>query len=299
MIGRFAYFLGKAYKSMLRAPLLTMATVGMLAVVFLLFNCFAIIANNISVQTSGWISSVKMTVFLKSDVTPEDAQNLSGEFRKLSEVAGVMYVTQDDARKRFLADFPGASSIMDDMDKNPLPSSLELELTPASVDNAMLESLATKLRANSMVEDALYGKELFSKLSALVGLIRLISSLIGMGLVIAAVFLTANTIRLNLYARQEEMRILQLVGGTRWFIRFPYLLEGFLQGFSGALLAILMAYGIYHISLAPISEVLAGSLGNISLLFLPTWMIVAELMAGALLGALGSFIALGQFWRLN
>ena len=296
---RSLYFLFKAWESMRREALLTLATVTMLSVIFLLFNCFTLIAGNISNLAENWIGSVRMSAFLTAEATPEDAQNLAVEFKKLPEVNSVFYVSQDDAQMRFLADYPGSESILAGLPKNPLPASLELELDSEAIDMEALEDLAGKLKAQNLVEDALYGKELFNKLTALINLIHLIGTLVGMGLVVAALFLTANTIRLNLYARQDEIMIMQLVGATRWFIRWPYLIEGLLQGLLGAGFSLLLAYGLFILTLSPISEALLGSIGRVTLTFLSSWSIALELAGGALLGMVGSFLALGRFWRMD
>jgi cell division transport system permease protein len=299
MIGRILYFFSKARESMLRTPFLAAATVGMLAVVFMLFNSFSLIALNVSNLAERWIGSVRMTAFLSDSATPEDAQRLAGEFRQLPEVTGAFYVSREEATARFLGHFPGNRSILEGLPDNPLPSSLELTLAPSALQIDKLEALAMKLEADAAVDEAIYGRELFTKLSALIGLVRLVGFLLGLALMVAVLFLTANTIRLNLYSRREEIKIMQLVGATRWFVRWPYLIEGALQGFAGASISVLVVWAVFLLSRESLTAVLSGPLGALSLSFLNPSQVMLIVATGSALGMAGSFVALGRFWRLD
>lgn len=291
------YFLRKALASIRRTPALFAGTVAMLAVVFLLFNSFALIALNVGKMAERWIGSVRMTAFLSDRASPEDAQRLATEFQRLPEVTGAFYVSREEATARFLAHFPGNQDILEGLPENPLPASLELSLSPAALQIDHLEALTRQLEADSAVDEALYGRELFSKLSALIGLLRLVGLLLGVFLMVAVLFLTANTIRLSLFSRREEIQIMQLVGATRWFIRWPYLVEGAIQGLSGAFLSLLVAWVIFAVSQDGLVAVLSGPLGAVRLSFLPADWLLAILLAGGLLGMVGSFFALDRFWR--
>lgn len=291
------YFILKALKSIQRTPALTASTVAMLAVIFMLFNGFYLISYNVSTQAEKWISSVRMTAFLVESATPEDAQRIAAELSTRPVVKGAFYVTQEEAEARFLGNFPGSKDILEGLPENPLPSSLEFELDPKLIGIPTLEKLASDMEKLPEVEEAMYGRELFSKLTALVSILKLVGFMIGLALVVATIFLTANTIRLSLYSRREEIGILQLVGATRWFVRWPYLIEGFLQGFLGASLSIIICWVLYKASLEPLSNMLTGPFGQIELQFFSGAFIFKELLTGSLLGTLGSFLALGRFWR--
>ena len=297
MIGRMMYFFAKARESMRRAPWLTTATVAMLAVIFLLFNGFTLLAYNISNLAEQWVGAVRITVFLKPESTPEDAQILAANLRKRPEVQSVFYVTREEAVERFLARFPGEASIVEGLPENPLPASLELGLSEKSTSLDVLNSLSAEISKEPGVEEVVFGRELFAKLSGLIGLLRMIGVLLGLALGVAVLFLSANTIRLNLYARREEMDILQIVGATRWFIRWPFLIAGFLQGLFSAALSLALVFILYRATLEPLTETLSGPFGQVSIRFLPGALVLVILACGALLGTVGSFVALDRFWR--
>ena len=296
-MGKALYFCGKTLESMARSPWLSAATVGMLAVIFLMFNGFALLAFNVGDMAERWIGQVRMTVFLHPKVSPDAARKLGLGLKEREEVADAVYVDEDGARERFLSAFPGDAAVFDGLQKNPLPASIELELSPEAMDLDALTGLAEEIGRNEMVEDVVFGRDLFVKLSALIGILRLSGFLLGLFLTVAVVFLSANTIRLNLYSRREEMEILQVVGATRWFIRWPFLIEGAVAGFLGALLSVLLTWGAYHLALRSLTEALSGPFGRISLDFLPGGFVFLIILFGALLGGAGSFLALGRFRR--
>ncbi|RJO65779.1 MAG: ABC transporter permease [Myxococcales bacterium] len=294
---RAGYFLRKAVESMLRAPLLAFATLGMLAVIFLLFNGFSLLALNVSAMSERWIGQMRLTIFLADAVTPEEAHALALKLRERPEATGALYVTKDEAKARFLAGFPGNARILEGLPEAPLPASIELELEPEAMTLDMLTALAADVAREPGVEEAIFGRELFAKLSALVGLLHLIGVFLGFALMVAVVFLTANTIRLNLYARRDELEILQIVGATRWFIRWPFVIEGFLEALGGAVVSLCAAYLIFHAGGVPLAQALSGPFGEVTLRFFSVAQLLAILAAAAALGALGSAIALRRFWR--
>lgn len=296
MLTRFLYFLRKATESQRRAPVLSLATVGMLAVVFLLFDSFALLATNVEHQADRWIDSVKLCLFLADDVEEAGAMALAAKAEQVPEVLSVTYVSRAEAKARFLADFPGNASILDGLPENPLPASLELSVRPEALNVDRLAQLAESFRKEKGVEDAIFGRELFVKLTALATGVRAAYWLVGLMLAAAVLFLTANTIRLNLYARREEILIMQMVGATHHFIRMPFLLEGLIQGACGAGLSLLLLGTAYAFGAAPLAAALSGTFGALDPVFL-SWPLLGGIVAGgALLGMLGSLISLGRYW---
>lgn len=296
MIRRLLYFFGKAWESMRRAPVLTLATIATLSIVFLLFLGFSLIALNMQAGVERFVGSVKLCVFLSAETNEAQAMALANQIKDNPEVLLVRYVSPEVARARFLADFPGNRSVLDGLPDNPLPASLEVELSPEAQTLDNLSALALRFRSLKGVEDAIFGRELFTKLTAALATAKLAGGVLGLALALAVLFLTANTIRLNLYARRDEIAILQLVGATNTFLRLPFLIEGFLQGLLGAALSVLGLFVLFMLFESRMAEFLSGPFGQLELSFLSVGEIGAFLALGAFLGALGSFITLTRNW---
>ncbi len=297
MIRRFLYFFRQAANAARRSPMLGTATVGMLAVVFLLFDGYLLLALNLDRLAERWIGQVRLVVFLAPDTDPERAQELVLRLEEHPRVQSGVYVSKDEARERFRKDFPGDAEILEGLGENPLPASIELALSREALEPETLLSMKTKIEKLQGVEEAVFGRELFTRISGLVRFIHLAGLLFGLALVLAVIFLSANTIRLNLYSRREELEILQVVGATRWFIRWPFLIEGAMQGLFGAGASLLLAYGLYALAAAPAAAALSGPFGNIDPVFLSPGVCLLLLFSGAGLAGLGSLVAIGRFWR--
>ncbi len=125
-------------------------------------------------------------------------------------------------------------------------------------------------------------------------------SSIGIGLVVllgtAAIVLIANTIRMAIYARREEIGIMKLVGAGNWFVRIPFLLEGMIEGLVGALLAVGVMFGLYRMSLDWQDQLPSWVDPQVPLEFLVRWSVLT-LIGGIVVGVVGSGIALRRFLR--
>ena len=111
----------------------------------------------------------------------------------------------------------------------------------------------------------------------------------------ACLYIVGTTIRLGVFARREEIEILKLVGATDRFVRGPFLLEGALQGFLGAALALALLFTAHRIAAPRVEAALSVALSHLRIEFLPIAQLSLGLAAGALLGLLGSRIALGRY----
>jgi cell division transport system permease protein len=148
------------------------------------------------------------------------------------------------------------------------------------------------------VEDVLYGQEWVDRLISLVQVMKVLGIVIGAVLGIASLFIVANTIRLAVYARAQEIEIMRLVGASRSYIQIPLILDGTLQGGLGAAIALGMLYVLFRATLwqlgASAPLIFSGAeLGR----FLDVQYRMGMVGIGALLGAVGSFVAVRRFLR--
>ena len=120
-------------------------------------------------------------------------------------------------------------------------------------------------------------------------LLLLGAALLGALLLASAMFLVSTTIRLSIYARREELSIIQLVGGTRWFARLPFLVEGALLGAAGAALALALLPLLYRYAFIQLQASLGMLVGGDLISFLPVWTLVGMAAAGLGVGLLGAW----------
>jgi cell division transport system permease protein len=124
---------------------------------------------------------------------------------------------------------------------------------------------------------------------------RLLGALLGGFLIIAVIFIVSNTIKLTIYSRRDELEVMSLVGATRFFIKAPFLLEGLIQGMAGSVLSVALLFGLYEVFLHNAGNFLTFNPATSGLSFLPLEYIAALLLAGAVLGFIGSLTSLKRF----
>ena len=132
-----------------------------------------------------------------------------------------------------------------DLQVNPLPASLEVQLKEGYRDARDRRVVAERLRGFGFVDDVRFGREWVQRLDRLRNVTGLVGLVIGLAFAAVAVVIIGVTIRLTLLQRAREISIMRLVGATNWFIRGPFLLEGALKGFLGGLLSLVLCYAGY------------------------------------------------------
>jgi cell division transport system permease protein len=179
-----------------------------------------------------------------------------------------------------------------------LPASLEIHLKKANRDSSSISLYVERLKKIPMIKEVQYGEEWVKRFSHFMDLVRFAGILVAGFIVLAVVFIVANTIKLTIYARKDELELMGLVGATRLFIKIPFLIEGVVQGVVGAALAILFLLGVYMAFLQNADFFFSFNTLEAGLLFLPLSYLAALLFAGAALGFLGSLASLKRFISL-
>jgi cell division transport system permease protein len=211
--------------------------------------------------------------------------------QRLPGVESVAWVSKQAALERFRASPFGRASLLDGLDENPLPASLEIVLVPEQRNSKGLEALVRTLADLPGIEELGYGHEWVEGYSRAVALVRSVALASGAVLAFATLAIVANTIRLSVYARRDEIEILRLVGAGRAFVAAPFLLEGLLQGALGGLAALALLAAGFRAGTGTLGGGLELLLGYTELTFFGPWAAAALMGAGAALGALGSAVA--------
>lgn len=290
---RVGYFAKEALSSFRKNWVMSTAAVSTIMLTLLILGAFVVLVLNLNIIIKGFESKVEVTVFLKETAVPGDVQNLQIEVVSWPEVSDVMYVSKEQALERLKQDLRDQPEMLEALAGNPLPASLEIKLkTPRAVD-----SVASRLKGKEPVDEIKYGREVVKKLFAFTAVLRWISVIVVTLLCFASLVLISNTIRLAIFARRKEITIMRLVGATNWFIRWPFLFEGILQGFIGAVLAVIALYFANALFVERVGELIRFLPFSFSrLIFIE--LMVGLALAGVFIGAAGSSIALRKFLRV-
>jgi len=261
-----------------------------IALALVVLGAFLIVTSNLERLGTEWGSSADMSVYLNDAVTPAERTAIEGVLETGDIILSRVYVSKADALTRFRSTFADLASSMEGLGDNPLPASYEVRLRTGA--DAAVDALVAKVRQLPGIADVRYDRQWLSRLVAAVGVIRRLGFALGILLALAAALTVANVVRLALYARRDEIDIMQLVGAPQMYIRGPFVMEGTLQGGLGAVVA-LVALGIGFLAvraryLAPLAEMINLS----SVRFLPwelcLWLVVGGMAVGCLGGALAA-----------
>ncbi len=290
------YYLQQGVKTLFALPMSNTITVITIAISLFLFSGFLLFLKNTDRIISNIGSSLEVTVFLKSGAPQDAVEGFVSELGHWSSVRSVKYVSKEEALQSLRGQVGRDSSFLAVLEKeNALPASVDLMLHPDEVGINQVETVVEKLREESIVDEVVYGSEWVGKVQGFLKVFRFFGIVILMTILATVIFLIANTIKLVIYSRRDEIEIMQLVGSTHTFIRVPFLIGGVIQGAVGSVAAVLLlscAYFFVNYELQR-SMVLGVSLSQIS--FLSAASIAFIVFIGVVIGAVGSLFALRQF----
>ena len=272
----------------------TLMTVAVLGIAMALPLALYVAVDNFEVvdlKKERWGS---LSVYLVESADETDAQRLAALLRN-QHGAQVEVVSPDEGLASF-REASGFGAVLDLLDGNPLP--WVLHVTPAEEGKADLEArvaeLAAWIEAQETVDAVQVDFRWLQRLEAFVGLARSLVAVLTAVLALAVLVIVANTIRLDVANRAAEIQVLNMVGAPNGFIRLPFLFAGFWYGFLGALLALVLLNAALLYLSAP-AERLLDAYGNTLRLEGPGLPVTASLLvAGAMLGLAGSWVAVGR-----
>lgn len=297
-VGRLHYFVERALLNIRQNVLVNLITVGTISLAFLILSLFLLIYVNLERVTETWSERVQVTVYFDRELTSGEVASFSSKIRAAGGVSGITYVSRDEAMRRFAERLKGQEKLLQDVTPETLPSSLEIRLKRHMREGEAIAGFVTRLKALPGIGEVQYGEEWVKRFSDFMVVVRFAGLLLGGFLVLAVVFIVANTIKLTIYSRKDELELMGLVGATRFFIKVPFLIEGILQGVVGAGVALLLILGAYTLFLHNADFLLSFSQAAAGLIFLPLSHCAGLLAGGALLGFLGSLTSLKRFITL-
>lgn len=300
-MGRFAFFLGESYRALRRNAAPSMAAVVTIAVTVLLVGVLVPVLDASGSKTEEVRNQLELKVFLFADSTQTEIRSLQKRIEGIRHVDEVEYVSPADALK-LLEDKLQDKSLLAELNTNPLPPAFNVRLD----DPDNLESVQSALSPPSAsgkpqpispaIDEINAGGAQTDAIRSVTGAVKILLLGIAILLGIASLFLVGNTIRLSIYARRREIEVMQLVGATNWFIRWPFVIEGIVVGLFGAAIAVGIMLVAKAIIVDPLSDDLALIDNLNTIAFGP---LIASLVIGAMaLAALGSGVTLRRFLRI-
>lgn len=285
------YYLKQALISMRRNLGMGVASVATIAVALLILGGFVLIILNASRMTTAVESQMEIAAFLKVDASQKDVDGVGYLIRQLPGVSSVELVTKEQGLAQVGPALGGESQLLAALGgENPLPDYYRVKVERPEQVIPTAQAIARMPH----VDEVRYGQGTIEKLLAFTRWLRLIGTTLLVALSLAAVFLVANTIRISVYAKKREISVMRYVGATNWFIRWPFIIEGFLLGALGGGIAVFILMLGYQTMLNYVQSTLN---------FIP-WvtdpalmrdMVLGLVALGAVVGVLGSIISMRRY----
>jgi cell division transport system permease protein len=287
----FRYALEEALGSLWRGRQSGLLSTATIALALFVLGGFLLTTSNLQRLGEEWSRSAEMSVYLADEVTPQNRAELERFIAPGPVVASYEFVSKADAMKRFKETFADLAATAGSLEDNPLPASYEVRLRPGENAQRAVDGLAAKLRSAPGVSDVRYDRQWLERLLSAVAIVRAVGLVLGGILTLAAALTVANVVRLALYARRDEIDIMQLVGAPQTYIRGPFVVEGILQGGIGAATALLGLAVVYLSVRSQYLAPLAAATNLSAVRFLSPGFCVLLLGGGMLVGCLGGFAA--------
>jgi cell division transport system permease protein len=284
-----AYFFQEAVTSLWRSRLVNAVSVGTIAVSLFVLGAFLTLAGRLGRVVDRWTEKIEIVVYLEDGTEDRVRESLENRLRADPAVASIQLVTQEEALARFKKLFRDLASLPEDLGENPFPASLEVGLREDHQSPAEVKRLAQTFAHVPGVQEIQYDLLWIERLATGVRLLRGAGAFLGGILVLAGVFTISNVIRLTVYAREDELDIMRLVGATRAYVKGPFVVEGMIQGGFGGLVAV----GLLWVALGWLSRDLASSelLGRTAFA-LPSDIATFLVVGGMVVGVAGSLVSL-------
>lgn len=281
------YAIREAAAAFRRAPVLTGLSSAMVGLALFVVGLFSLTTYNLQLALSAIEERIEVVVYLRDDARQSEIDLLLAELASLEEVRVVRFVSKRDALERARTELPEFGELFIDIDVNPLPQSLEVELRQGSRSLEVVERVSAVAMGYPFVEDARYGREWVDRLFALKRIGFASTAVLGSAFAMVAALIIGTALRIAIFARREEIYVMRLVGAKNSFIRRPFLLEGAMAGFLGGLFAWALTYGTYRGVYSYLFEVA----------WVPTTWVALGLLAGVVFGALASGLAIRRHLR--
>ena len=294
VLNSLIYNVKQGFTQILRNRGMSVASIFSILAMLFILGLFFVIVVNLNLFTEVVKQDYdQVEVYLKDEVTMEQAEDLMAQIGKYEGVSAVAYRSEDDALEIMKQRWGESGYLLDSLGKNPLPASILISVESIESAGAVSE-YAGSLEG---IEDVQYFRETVEKLTKVTNFLQVGALVIMAFLIIVSVVVVSNTIKLTVFARAKEIKIMKYVGATNWFIRGPFMAEGIIIGIFAALVSTALVSLLYGkiISGIGLQVIAITSCPLISVGYMASNMLIIFLALGISIGAWGSIISMRKF----
>ena len=289
-MNKFIFILSEGFKNVWRHKSSALSSIFSIYLTLIVSGSLLIVSQNTNKLVEYLRDKYKIEVFFKNDVSEKRVDELAQDFKSLNGVSSITIISKKDAEKIFKSQF--GDDILNILGYNPLPASCVINLKkdwPTKID---IKPIISNLQKYREVDEVNHQGKLISRienyyerfLKVMVGIVSVA--------IIIAVFIITNTVRLTILSKKELIKSLQLIGATKWFVKGPFIIEGFVHGILAAVLSLYTIIGVLNFS-----KYFVYDLTRFDIYYDQVFLFQVLLSLSLLVGFIGSNRAISRFLR--
>lgn len=282
------YLLRESFGVFWRMKGMSAISTVIMSVALMMLAMFTLLTLNMRNVARSFRSEIEVDVFVKPDAPETEVQLLRERLARMDGVEKVVFVSKENALEEFRQQLGTDSDLLDVLEENPLPASMRMSMKETHRTSDRLAMLANYIREQPEVDEVRYGDQWVSRLEQYIKVFTGLTAIVGAVVLLSALFVISNTVRLTVMARARTIEVMRLVGATNWFIRMPFVIEGAVQGALAGGLAMATLYAAHHYAVRYVHQ----------LVFYDTLQIVGFIALCATVCVAGAVGSLGRFLRL-
>jgi cell division transport system permease protein len=305
-MSRLFFFIQEAFRALRRNGAPSMAAIVTTVVTVILLGVLIPVFQTTQAKSDEVRDSLETRFAIFDDATKAEIAALQRKLEAIPHVESATLITKAEALEELKEDLGKEKSgeLLAQLHSNPLPANFQVKADDAANLDAVSAAVmppgpdGKPQPISSIISDEFNRQQESKKIEQVTSALKIVLTVITALLIAASLMLVGNTIRLSIYTRRREVEVMRLVGATRWFIRWPFMIEGVVVGFTGGLVAILILW----LGKMTIVDPLSDSIGflaaqNSTTLSFPA--LVAILFgASVLVSAIGSGVTLRRFLKV-
>jgi cell division transport system permease protein len=305
-MSRFFFFTQEAFRALRRNGAPSMAAIVTTVTTVILLGVLIPVFQTTQAKSESVRESLEFRVALYDDATQGEIAALEDKLKAIPHVASVTFISKGKALVELEKDLGKSKSedLLAQLHDNPLPANFQIKADDASNLDAVRAAVTPPgpngkpKPISPIIQDVFDRQQESQQIEQVTSALKIVLTVITALLILASLMLVGNTIRLSIYTRRREVEVMRLVGATRWFIRWPFMIEGVVVGFAGGLIAILILWLGKITIVDPLSDTFSFlAAQNNSTLSFPA--LVAILFAASVLvSAVGSGVTLRRFLKV-
>jgi len=279
-----------ALQSLWREKWINLLSVLTIAAGLFMITLTFFVVYNIDLATKRLPARFSVMLYLNDGLSEQETGDIIAQLKKNNAVEQTKYIAKDKALEELKGVLKDADYILEGIDENPLPASIEIKLKKESVNIASVNKFAAEIKKIKGIAEVEYGEQFLNSIHSIKGMAKAGSLSLIIIMSAGVIFVCYSTIKIAFYRRKEEIEIFKLLGATRGFIRAPFVIEGSVLGMFGGIASMAAALAFYYVLLYKVT----ATIPILKILAFPLETFPALPIVGLLLGIGGAVIALGR-----